>query len=73
MADGCALKSHRDVEGRKVFQLHAPDGTAEAVTWSVVEDLQEGRLIDSNKKFPAATYWLTEKGREVLAALNPSH
>ncbi len=73
MADGCALKSHRDVEGRKVFQLHAPDGTVEAVTWSVVEDLQEGRLIDSNKKFPAATYWLTEKGREVLAALNPSH
>ena len=67
MAGGCTLKSHRDVEGRKVFQLHALDGTIEAVDWEAVEYLQDNGLIDSNKKFPAATYWLTETGKRAVS------
>ena len=66
MMQGRTLKSHRDVEGNKVFQLHALNGEAEAVDWEAMEFLQDNELIDSNKKFPAATYWVTEKGRKVM-------
>lgn len=72
LASGCALKSHRYLDGRKLYQLHPPDGRAETVEWSTVEALQERGLIDSNKKFPAATYWLTEKGKTVVAGLHPA-
>jgi hypothetical protein len=65
----CALKSHRDVEGGKVYRLHPLDGHAEAVARSTVEYLQGHGLIDSNKKFPAATYWLTEKGKVVAETI----
>ncbi len=66
---GRTLKSHRDVDGGKVFQLHALDGAATTVEWEAVEQLQEAGLIDSNKKFPAATYWLTEKGKTLVQGL----
>ena len=69
LASGCALKSHRDVEGVKVYQLHPLGGPAQAVERATIESLQDQELIDSNKKFPAATYWLTEKGRGVVAAI----
>jgi hypothetical protein len=67
MASGHTLKSHRDVEGQKVFQLHALDGEVEAVDWEAVEYLQDNGLIDSNKKFPAAMYWLTETGQRAVS------
>ncbi len=63
MSQSHTLKSHRDVEGNKTFQLHAPDGGVKIVEWAVVEFLQDHHLIDSNKKFPAATYWVTEAGK----------
>ena len=66
LADGWTLKSHRDVEGHKEYRLHSPDGADESAAWAIVEFLQEDGLIDSNKKFPAATFWLTEKGRAAL-------
>ena len=69
MSRGCTLKSHRDVEGNKVFQLHAPGGEVEAAEWEAVEHLQDHGLIDSNKKFPAATYWLTDKGQALVTRL----
>jgi len=63
IASGNTLKAHRDVEGAKVFRLHALDGTTETIDPAIVEYLTEHHLIDSNKKFPAATFWLTERGK----------
>ena len=69
ISGGSFLKSHRYPDGEKLYQLHPLDGPAQAVDWGVVEALTEQGLIDSNKKFPAATYWLTDKGRAAVAAL----
>lgn len=66
MAFGQTLKDHRDLEGSKVFRLHALDGSAAPVAAGVVTALVEQGLVDSNKKFPAASYWLTEAGRSAL-------
>ncbi len=66
VANGLALKSHRDLEGHKEYRLHALDGRSTSVSWEDAEALQASGLIDSNKKFPAATYWLTDKGRAFL-------
>jgi hypothetical protein len=66
IANGLTLKSHRDLEGRKEYRLHALDGHSAVVEWEDVEALQSAGLIDSNKKFPAATYWLTDTGRAHL-------
>ena len=66
IASGLTLKSHRDLEGRKEYRLHALDGHSDLAPWNDVEALQSAGLIDSNKKFPAATYWLTEAGRAQL-------
>jgi hypothetical protein len=63
LARGWFLKSHRDVEGGKVYKLHPLDGPAETVPRAAVDYLCEHGLIDSNKKFPTATYWLTETGK----------
>jgi hypothetical protein len=66
MAGQHLLKSHRDIEGSKVYKLHALDGTDEVVSPTVVAFLTNHGLIDSNKKFPAATYWLTEQGKALV-------
>ncbi len=66
IADGLTLKSHRDLEGHKEYRLHTVDGHSTIVAWEDVEALQSAGLIDSNKKFPAATYWLTDAGRDRL-------
>jgi hypothetical protein len=69
IANGLTLKSHRDLEGHKEYRLHTLDGQAALVAWEVVEALQSAGLIDSNKKFPAATYWLTNSGRAHLSLI----
>ena len=66
IANGLTLKSHRDLEGQKEYRLHTLAGESTLVTWEDVEALQSAGLIDSNKKFPAATYWLTGTGRAHL-------
>ena len=66
LARGLTLKSHRDLEGHKEFRLHATGGQSTLVAWEDVEALQSAGLIDSNKKFPAATFWLTGAGRAHL-------
>lgn len=63
MSAGHLLKSHRYLDGRKLFQLHPLEGEPEEVAAAIVHDLERQGYIDSNKKFPAATYWLTEKGK----------
>lgn len=66
IANGRTLKVHRDLEGHKVYQLHNLDGHAEPIGRELAEALIELGLIDSNKKFPAATFWLTDTGRRYL-------
>lgn len=67
IAQGWTLKSHRFLDGRKVYRLHPLDeGDEESVAWETVDALRDKELIDSNKKFPAATYLLTDKGKEVV-------
>ena len=63
MTGGAFLKSHRDIEGGKVFKLHPLDEDPEVIQPDEVELLREQGLIDSNKKFPVATFWLTEEGK----------
>jgi hypothetical protein len=69
LASGSTLKSHRYLDGRKVYQLHPLAGQAELVQKRLVDGLQQRGLITSNQKFPAATYSLTEQGRELAAVL----
>ena len=61
IAHGDRLMDHRDIEGRKWFALHNPDGASTPVDDRLVHGLIERGLISSNKKFPAATYWLTDR------------
>ena len=68
MSHGGLLRSHRDIDGNKPFLLHLGPGQSMAVKPSDVRRLRESGLIDSNKKFPVATFWLTEAGSSYLAA-----
>ncbi len=68
MASGWTLKAHRYLDGRKEFRLHALDGASTVVASATVAALVDGGLLDSNKKFPAATFWLTPKGQAAVAA-----
>lgn len=70
MAQGNFLKSHRDLDGSKVFKLHTPSGQVEIIPSSLVHSLREKGWIDSNKKFPVATFWLTEAGRSLVRQLS---
>ncbi|MEK7784859.1 MAG: hypothetical protein AAB658_05445, partial [Chloroflexota bacterium] len=66
---GHFLKAHRDVDGGKVYKLHSLEGEARIVAPADVEALCEHGLINSNKKFPAATFWLTERGKTLIGAM----
>ena len=68
MASGWTLKAHRDLEGGKIYRLHPLDGEAKVVRAELVQELVARGLLDSNKKFPAATFWLTEPGRRAAGA-----
>jgi predicted transcriptional regulator len=69
MACGATLKAHRDLEGAKHHRLHMLDGTELGVGEAAVRALERRGLLDSNKKFPAATYILTDKGRRMAERL----
>lgn len=69
---GATLKSHRDLDGQKSYRLHPLQGQAQEVPDAVVAGLKRQHLIDSNQKFPAATYLLTEKGRGLAEGLAES-
>jgi hypothetical protein len=58
------------LDGTKIYQLHPLHGDAETIDRAAVDYLKECGLIDSNKKFPAATYVLTAKGQRVVEELN---
>lgn len=74
LAGGSFLKSHRYLDGSKVYRLHDLNGQSRPVSRATVEALVRHRLVTSNQKFPAATYMLTDRGRVVardLAADRP--
>jgi hypothetical protein len=73
---GSRLRSHRYLDGVKVYRLHRPDDDAgEEVAAAVVERLRDRGLIAGNMKFPTATYLLTAIGEQTAAALvaDPLH
>jgi hypothetical protein len=70
LVSGYALKSHRYLDGQKLYTLHdtATDATR-PVDVATVERLRQRGLIAGNMKFPAATYMLTIDGERVAASL----
>lgn len=66
MANGWQLKSHRDIDGNKEFRLHSTQKEYLKVKASIVQELRRKGFIDSNKKFPVSTFWLTG-GKELTA------
>jgi uncharacterized protein YjhX (UPF0386 family) len=70
LAGGATLKVQRTMDGAKVYRLYPLDSpAAEEVQPAVVEPLQRQRLIESNMKFPAAVFLLTEQGAAAVAGL----
>lgn len=70
LAAGWTLKAHRTLDGEKEYCLHPLDDVQpQQVAQEAVESLRDQGLLDSNKKFPAATYLLTDKGRQALVEL----
>jgi len=67
---GDLLKSHREVDGNKMFRLHQANGNWQPVSSDDVLHLRAAGFIDSNKKFPVATFWLTDKGRRSVTPQN---
>ncbi len=65
MASGGTLKTHRGVDGEKVVRLHPLNDPSIDVSTTAMNQLKQRQLIDSNMKFPAATYLLTQKGEDL--------
>ncbi len=63
IAFGDTLKVHRTVDGEKVYRLHPLDGSPEQeIAPTDAEQLLTQGFIESNMKFPAATFLITPKG-----------
>src|SRR3712207_7524490 len=73
LVSGYQLKSHRYLDGQKLYLLHdtATDAT-HSVSVTTVDRLRDLGLIAGNMKFPAATYMLTSEG-ERMAARSEEH
>lgn len=72
---GGSLRSHRDIEGKKHYELTNLSGEKTTVALKIVEKLRRKRLIETNHKFPSATYLLTGFGAQIGEKLhgNPTH
>jgi hypothetical protein len=66
MQQGQFLKSHRGIDGEKSFCLHGENDQAIPVRPQIVARLAKLGLLDSNKKFPVSTYWLTARALRLL-------
>ena len=66
---GAVLKAHRDLDGTKIHKLHQPGQPPSVVNEPTVRRLEQHQLIQSNLKFPAATYLLTEQGATLARVL----
>ncbi len=65
LLEGWTLKSHRTLNGQKVYRLHALSEEVIEVADTAVDGLAAAKLIQSNQKFPAATYLLTDEGNRL--------
>ena len=70
LLDGAVLKVHRTLDGEKMHKLYGAGSTVTAIDERLVRYLEQKQLIQSNMKFPAATYLLTEQGVAVAKALH---
>ncbi|HQY90014.1 MAG: hypothetical protein WAU00_16635 [Caldilinea sp.] len=69
---GDQLKVHRTKDGVKQYLLHPLDAREIEVAGMVVARLARAGLIESNMKFPAATFLLTDKGMALAARITGS-
>lgn len=67
--EGWALRSQRDLEGNKRYLLQQAGAEEQPVARDVVLYLREHGLLETNHKFPAATFLLTSKGSTAAAEL----
>lgn len=67
MRDGATLKVHRELDGQKIHLLHPLAGDPLPIPAGLVDSLRDRGLIQSNLKFPAATYLLTDRALEILS------
>lgn len=77
LQSGSRLQVHRTVDGEKRYLLHPVDEaagvhTAEDVAPTDVAYLEKHRLVESNMKFPAATFLMTKRGADIAAAISGS-
>ena len=72
LLQGATLKSHRYLDGNKEYRLHPLGGGFRPVAARDVRRLEDEGLLLSNHKFPAATLFLSPRGREAAAAAVPS-
>jgi len=72
LLEGWTLKSHRTLDGQKAYRLHALDGEVIEVADGVVDSLAAAKILQSNQKFPAATYLLTQKGQNAALRFRES-
>lgn len=66
LGNGWVLKSRRELNGKKEFVLQTPNGERKRINPKAIYILRKKGLVDSNKKFPVATFYLTDLGREIL-------
>jgi hypothetical protein len=65
---GVALRSQRDIEGGKVYELRS-ETSVTPIALKTVLGLRKKRLIETNHKFPSATYLLTTRGESIAMKL----
>jgi hypothetical protein len=66
MQMGWTLKSHRYLDGTKVYRMHSLGGEILEVRDADVAGLLRRGLLHSNQKFPAATFLLSDCGERFL-------
>ena len=70
LQQGVVLKVHRTVDGDKVYRLHQVGAPDQEIDGALVAALTDLDLLQSNMKFPAATFLLTDKGVAVAMQLS---
>ena len=70
LQQGAVLKVHRTLDGDKVYRLQQNDAPAQEIEATLVAALTDRSLVQSNMKFPAATFLLTDKGVAVAMQLS---
>lgn len=67
IAAGGTLKSHRYLDGQKVYRLTVEgEESPVEIEYDLVQELLEQKLLTTNQKFPAATFLLTSKAKAAL-------